>query len=458
MLTVDEETGDCIIPFPMTVDLRAHGDTHVLSKDMEAGIQFPPCTGARPNDAIGFLFPVKPAAELNPGIYDIDFMFDFQSSSDLASRIYVRQSHWPVRVCVPGAGVDCATFIAPPAPTLTTPPQVVPPVEEMGNTTRPPATQSGGTTRPPATQSGGTTRRPPSRQELPPSPSEPEGYLDNPGPNAFQSGIGVISGWVCEAEEVVIKINGVPQAAIYGTARMDTEAMCGDTNNGFGLLFNWNLLGGGEHEVVAYVDDVELSRTIITVTTLEEEFLRGAEGECEVPDFPMPGDTGALVWQETQQNFVIVDGERPRGTNRAGVPGVGYLDNPGPNSFQSGIGVISGWVCAGEAVEVALGDLGRQVAAYGTERLDTMQACGDVDNGFGLLFNWNLLGDGEHEVVAYVDDMELGRATVRVTTLGAEFVRDVTGTCEVPDFPSLGETVTLEWHQNSQNFVITQHQ
>ena len=137
---------------------------------------------------------------------------------------------------------------------------------------------------------------------------------------------------------------------------------------------------------------------------------------------------------------------------------MGYLDNPGPDSFQSGIGVISGWVCTGETVEVALGDLGRQGAAYGTERLDTESECGDTDNGFGLLFNWNLLGEGEHAVVAFVDDMELGRATVRVTTLGAEFVRDVTGTCEVPDFPSLGETVTLEWHQNSQNFVITQHQ
>ena len=54
-----------------------------------------------------------------------------------------------------------------------------------------------------------------------------------------------------------------------------------------------------------------------------------------------------------------------------------------------------------------------------------------------------------------VDGEELGRATVRVTTLGAEFVRDVEGECTVEDFPMLGETVTLEWQQNSQNFVIT---
>ena len=72
-----------------------------------------------------------------------------------------------------------------------------------------------------------------------------------------------------------------------------------------------------------------------------------------------------------------------------------------------------------------------------------------------LLFNWNLLGDGEHEVVAFVDGEELGRATVRVTTLGEEFLRGVEGECVVEDFPGLAQTVTLEWHQNSQNFIMT---
>lgn len=46
-------------------------------------------------------------------------------------------------------------------------------------------------------------------------------------------------------------------------------------------------------------------------------------------------------------------------------------------------------------------------------------------------------------------------ATVRVTTLGAEFLRGVEGECVVEDFPDMGQTVTLEWQQNSQNFVIT---
>ena len=281
------------------------------------------------------------------------------------------------------------------------------------------------------------------------------GYLENPGADSFQSGVGVISGWVCAAETVVIELNGVPQEAAYGTERLDTAAVCEDTDNGFGLLFNWNLLGDGEHEVAASVDGVELGRATVTVTTLGVEFLRGVEGACMVDDFPSPGQTVTLEWQQTSQNFVIASGTAPTGESGVGSLDVGFLENPGPNSFQSGIGVISGWVCEAEEVEVEIGHLGRQLAGYGTERLDTLEVCGDTDNGFGLLFNWNLLGDGEHTVEAFVDGVELGRATVRVTTLGEEFLRGAERECVVEDFPMLEAAVTLEWQQSSQNFVIT---
>ena len=291
------------------------------------------------------------------------------------------------------------------------------------------------------------------------------GSLENPGADSFQSGIGVLSGWVCAADTVEIEMETeqgavMRQAAAYGTERLDTEPVCGDTNNGFGLLFNWNLLDDGEHEVVAYVDDVELGRATVTVTTLGEEFVRDVTGTCTVPDFPMPGETVRVAWQQSQQNFVLAEGAAPSGETRAGIAGVGVLENPGPNSFQSGVGVLSGWVCEADTVEIEIttegGEVGRQVAGYGTERLDTQDVCGDTDNGFGLLFNWNLLDDGEYAVVAYVDDEELGRATVRVTTLGAEFLRGAEGECAVPDFPLPGETATLRWQQNQQNFVITQ--
>ena len=282
------------------------------------------------------------------------------------------------------------------------------------------------------------------------------GYLENPGSDSFQSGIGLLSGWVCEAEVVEIELNGVPQEAAYGTERLDTADVCGDTDNGFGLLFNWNLLGDGEHAVVAWVDGAELGRASVAVTTLGAEFLRGVTRTCEAEDFPTLGERVTLVWQQNSQNFVIAGGSPPAGATPGRTSALmGFLENPGPNSFQSGVGVLSGWVCDADRVEIEIGAAGRQVAAYGTERLDTAGGCGDTDNGFGLLFNWNLLGDGEHTVVAFVDGVELGRATVRVATLGEEFLREAEGECTVTDFPMLGETVTLEWQQNSQNFVIT---
>ena len=159
---------------------------------------------------------------------------------------------------------------------------------------------------------------------------------------------------------------------------------------------------------------------------------------------------------ENSQNFVIAGGSPPAGYHGPDERRDRVSGESG-NSFQSGVGVLSGWVCDADQVEIEIGDLVPQVAAYGTERLDTAGVCGDTDNGFGLLFNWNLLGDGEHTVVAYVDDMELGRATVRVTTLGEEFLRGTLGECVVDDFPMPGKTVTLEWQQNSQNFVIVSH-
>ncbi len=137
----------------------------------------------------------------------------------------------------------------------------------------------------------------------------------------------------------------------------------------------------------------------------------------------------------------------------------GRLENPGPDSFQSGVGALWGWVCEAEQVEVEIGteqgDFAWHVAAYGLERGDTLDTCGDTDNGFVLLLNWNLLGAGEHTVTALVDGVELGRTTVTVTTLGQEFVEGVAGECVAADFPHPGQSTLLEWRQTSQNFVIT---
>ena len=284
------------------------------------------------------------------------------------------------------------------------------------------------------------------------------GLLENPGTGSFQSGVSVLSGWLCDADIVEIVLDDrPPQVAAYGTERLDTEEICGDSDNGFGLLFNWNRLEDGEHTARALADGVEFGRATFTVTTLGEEFVRGVEGETLVQDFPSPGKVVRLVWQQGLQNFMLapLDGspaESPTGPDDGPM---GILENPGPGSWQSGIGVLSGWVCEADMVEVVLDDRPVQLAAYGTERADTEAVCGDTDNGFGLLFNWNRLEDGVHTVRALADGEEFGRATFTVTTLGTEFLRGIEGETVVPDFPSPGEAVRLRWQESNQNFVIT---
>ena len=70
-----------------------------------------------------------------------------------------------------------------------------------------------------------------------------QSVFENPPPGSFQSGVGVISGWVCEAERIDVVFNPGTEneatfQAAYGTDRGDTQGHCNDINNGFGLLFN----------------------------------------------------------------------------------------------------------------------------------------------------------------------------------------------------------------------------
>ena len=87
-------------------------------------------------------------------------------------------------------------------------------------------------------------------------------------------------GWHCDAENIHIELaDGSQVLAAYGTARGDTAGICGDSDNGFGLLFNFNLLGRGEHTVVALADGVEFGRSTFNVLRRSTgEFLSGASG------------------------------------------------------------------------------------------------------------------------------------------------------------------------------------
>ena len=298
-----------------------------------------------------------------------------------------------------------------------------------------------------------------------------QGRLETPAADttSAQSGLSVLRGWVCDADLVEIELER-PNGTTYllepaaGTARGDVAATCGGViTTGFGLLWNWNILGEGTYTVRALADEVVFGEATVTVTMPDpsDEYLTGVSGQTLVTNFPAAGQEVRLVWSQSLQNFSLTSPEAvlPPRPASVSVPW-GYLENPSGASFQSGLGVISGWVCEAETVILAVtteaGLTYELETAYGTGRADAAARCGGKEEiGFGLLFNWNLLGAGVHTLRAVADGEEFGRAAVRVTTLGREYLTGVRGRARVVDFPAEGQTVRLEWQQAAQNFVIT---
>jgi hypothetical protein len=132
-----------------------------------------------------------------------------------------------------------------------------------------------------------------------------DAYLENPQPGDFVSGITLISGWACNASQIDVQIDSLPiQMAGYGTQRTDTMTVCGDSNNGFGLLVNWGNYGDGAHTLVVFKDGVEFDRRTFFVTTFGTDFLRGVSGAYLLPDFN--GHDVTIQWKESLQNFTII--------------------------------------------------------------------------------------------------------------------------------------------------------
>lgn len=287
--------------------------------------------------------------------------------------------------------------------------------------------------------------------------------LESPQPSSSQSGVGLIRGWACQANTIEVQLNNGPRQKIgYGTTREDTASVCGDTNNGFGYTFNWNRLGNGQHTLKVFADNREIGSSTFTVTTLGEEFLRGVSGDYVLQNFPQAGNNVTVRWSQPHQNFVIVGSSRAASAAAPAIPladtPTAHLESPHAGSFESGVGLIRGWICQANVVEIQINNGPRQRVAYGTIREDTATVCGDSDNGFGYTFNWSRLGNGVHNLRAFADGVEFGNVNFTVTTLGVEFLQGVNGTYPLPNFPRPGQSVTLQWSEPDQNFLIVRHQ
>ena len=137
----------------------------------------------------------------------------------------------------------------------------------------------------------------------------PAAILENPTHNTLYSGIGVISGWKCEASgELTVRFNEDDRTPlVYGSHRPDTRSVCGDDDNGFVAIWNWAILGDGTHTAVVYDEGVEFARSIFDVATTGEEFLRGASTQVWIDEFPAPGERARFVWNQSTQHLELAE-------------------------------------------------------------------------------------------------------------------------------------------------------
>lgn len=138
--------------------------------------------------------------------------------------------------------------------------------------------------------------------------ADPLGVIEIPADGSTISGVGIFSGWVCRGDLIEILIDGVERSRVgSGTARDDTEPVCGRSSTGYSLLINFNRLGAGAHEAQLIVDGAVLDETTFEVVSLgEAPFLRGLDGVCDVPGFPTAGSTTTVRWSQATQGFEIV--------------------------------------------------------------------------------------------------------------------------------------------------------
>ena len=134
-----------------------------------------------------------------------------------------------------------------------------------------------------------------------------QGNLENPVAGSTESGIGVISGWHCTATNITAIIDGISLGkAGSGTSRGDTASVCGRSNTGFSLLYNYNDLTPGSHSISVFADGQLLeTRQFNTVQSGGAAFVRELVSSWSLPNFPSFGKTATIQWSQAKQSFVV---------------------------------------------------------------------------------------------------------------------------------------------------------
>lgn len=287
------------------------------------------------------------------------------------------------------------------------------------------------------------------------------GVLSNPPNGASVSGVGVIGGYHCTSKDIDVYIDGASKGKAGAGTTIGTQAVCGRTDTGYSLLYNFSNLTPGLHVIDLYADG-RLANTYWIRSTQSggQPFLQGVQRVVTVSNFPSAGRSARLEWVQTYQNFVVtgLDGYQPPaiGASAPAESGsIGVMATPTHATTVSGIGVIAGYHCTSKSVEIFIDGVSKGMAGSGTT-IGTQSACGRTDTGYSLLYNFNNLTPGLHTVEARAGGATFALHTVNtVQSGGTQFLTGVEWRGTVPDFPSDGKNATIEWKQTLQNFVIT---
>lgn len=282
-----------------------------------------------------------------------------------------------------------------------------------------------------------------------------QGQLESPEPSSVQSGVALIRGWVCKANIVEVELDSLPRIVVpYRLPRGDTQAACEDTDNGFAALINWNDVAPGVHILRVYADGVLVGQVGVVATSLGlGSFPRGLSGRVAIADFPVFTRTVEIEWQEATQNFVLRGEEGSGGSEHQSASG--RLETPEVGKIQSGVELVRGWVCVARVVEIALDNHPRLAVPYRLPRGDTQGTCGDTDNGFAALMNWNDVPPGAHTLRAYADGVMFASVEFHVTSLGlGSFPKELDKETTVANFPEAGKNAHVRWQESRQNFSI----
>jgi hypothetical protein len=196
----------------------------------------------------------------------------------------------------------------------------------------------------------------------------------------------------------------------------------------------------------------QLDRTGTCSTMFSIELGSLPAGKYSLSAFPIGGPYSQSVQQEepslrTQKiSFAILTADQATKAS---------IEIPSQDSVQSGIGLISGWSCVAEAVEISIDGGTRIKVPSESPRGDVESACSHPNAGFGLLTNFNTLSEGEHTIQLYAKGVALGDVRrFKVVKPKGEFARGLSRAVTVTDFPEPGKTTTLDWREGEQRFGI----